>query len=66
MEEEKEKEPLCRRLSFSERCKGGLAEEVFGEGLLWGELDDDEGEWCGKVAVLGVVAGVEGDDDRVE
>lgn len=66
MEEEKEKEPLCRLLSFSERCKGGLAEEVFGEELLWLGEEGSAGEWCGKVADLGVVEGVELDDDRVE
>ncbi|KAI8601933.1 hypothetical protein EDD21DRAFT_353227 [Dissophora ornata] len=54
MDEEKEKEPLCLFLSFSDCCNGGLVlvPEDFGE------LGCEAVECCGNVALLGVVAGV--------
>lgn len=58
-EDEDVKEKLCLFLSFSSRCSGGLAcgPEVVGELEL--EAEDS----CGKVAVLGVVAGEECEED---
>lgn len=58
-EEEGEKEPLCLFLSFSDSCNGGLE---LGPGVL-GELVPEIEDSSGNVAVLGVVAGEECEDD---